>query len=92
MNWLTEYIEHPFLLFLSICIAVPILMNYVGWLFGGSRGLAEDLKVAALPDWYAFLKGRYWESEWAELKIGAFVLLCFGFVAALYKIGVKIFF
>ena len=92
MNWLRGYVDHPFLLVLAICVAIPILWQYWQWLFGGIHNFVEDVKDAAAPDWYAFLRGRYWEGEWAELKIVVFMLLCVGLAAALYTMAVKVLF
>jgi hypothetical protein len=92
MNWVTEYLDHPLLLIAAICIAAPILWHYWQWFFGNIHDFAADVKDAAVPDWYAFLRGRYWEGEWAELKIGAFILLSVSFVAAIYTIAIKIFY
>lgn len=92
MNWVTEHVDHPLLLIAAICIAVPILRHYWQWFFGSIHDFATDLKDAAAPDWCAFLRGKYWEGEWAGLKIGAFILMSVGFVAAIYTIAVKVFY
>lgn len=87
MTWLTQNIEHPYLLLITTIIAIPVIWQYWKWIFGDINSFGEDLKVAALPDLFAALLGRYWESEWAELKIGFFIVLCVGVIAATYKLG-----
>jgi hypothetical protein len=92
MEWLLGFVDHPLLLLCALLITVPVMNQYWKWFFGDIAGFGEDVKDAVVPDWYALLRGRYWEGEWAELKIVFFVLLFFGTVAAVYKIGVAIFF
>jgi hypothetical protein len=88
MDWIANYIDHPALLLLATAIALPVIWLVCKDFFGDFDDLAEDLKDAAPPDWYALFVGRYWESQRAGLKIGVFLVLCFGLVAALYKICV----
>lgn len=90
MDWLDKNVEHPLLLILAIGVAIPFLWQFWRWFFGDIFGFAEDVKDAGLPDWYAFLKGRYWEGEWAELKIFVFIGLCIAFIVALYTLCVKV--
>lgn len=92
MDGLTGIVDHPFLLLVAIVVAAPVLYQYFKWFFGNAAGLGEDAAQAALPNWFAALCCRYWESQWEALKIGFFVLLASGVVTALYKIGVMIFF
>ncbi len=92
MDSLCGHVDHPWLLLLAIAIAIPVLFQYFKWFFGDVAGLRDDAVNVALPDWLALLMGRFWQGEWAVVKIGAFILLVAGFTAALYKIGVMIFF
>jgi hypothetical protein len=92
MQWLRGFVDHPLLLLIALLIAAPVMYQYWKWFFGDLAGFGTDAKDAAIPDWYAFLRGRYWQGEWAELKIIVFLLLFVGVVAALYKIGTAIFF
>lgn len=87
MAQMTDSVKHPFLLATSILLSLPVLWQYWKWMFGGTEGFLDDVRSAAEPDWFALWKGRYWEGEWAELKIGFFVFLCGGLVAAFYKLG-----
>lgn len=90
MGWQSEYLEHPFLLILSICFAV-LFSSYV-WeaFFGDVKGFVQDIKDAALPDLFACLMGRYWDGEWAELKLGVFILIFIGLVLVFFKGGLTI--
>ena len=92
MEWLSRNIDHPLLFILAITISLPVLKQYWKWVFGDTSNFVSDVKDAAMPDWYAFFRGRYWESEWAELKIGFFIILCISCVAAAYKLGVTVFY
>jgi len=92
MTWLNQNIDHPFLLLIATIIAIPIIWQYWKWMFGDIGAFSDDIKDAALPDLFAAYIGRYWESEWAALKIGLFLLLCVGVIAATYKLGSIIFF
>ena len=92
LEWLERYVDHPAVLLLSIAIAVPVMLRYWQWFFGNAEESVQDLKDALVPDLWAALKGRYWEGEWAELKLASFLLLGLAFVAALYKIGVDVFY
>ena len=89
---MSSHVDHPWLLLMAVAVAFPVLSQYFKWFFGDAAGLREDVVDAAMPDWLAVLFGRFWQGEWAEVKIGAFLLLVIGFTAALYKIGVMIFF
>lgn len=92
LEWLGGYVDHPPVLLLALAIAIPVMPRYWRWFFGNAEESIQGLKDALVPDLWAALKGRYWEGEWAELKLAGFVLLGIGFVAALYKIGVDIFY
>lgn len=92
MTWLARYIEHPYLLTLAVFVAAPILWQYMKWLFGDLSGFISDATLGGLPDWYTFLINKYWEGEWAEIKIVFFLLLCIGFIASLYKVAKLIFY
>ena len=49
------------LLLVALIIAIPVLLQYFKWFFGDAAGLRQDVEDAAVPDWFAFLRGRYWE-------------------------------
>ncbi len=83
-------VNHIFLLLFSICLAIPVLLQLWEWMFGDLRGFFSDLFEASLPDWLSLLRMRYWEGEWAELKLGLFLLLCIGVPAAFYKVGERV--
>ena len=91
MDWLIRYVDHPVLLLISVVIAVPVLHQYFKWFFGDASGLRNDIADAAvqtgLPSSWTL-----WQGEWAEVKIGTFLLLVVSFTAALYKIVIMIFF
>jgi hypothetical protein len=77
---------------LAVVVAAPILWQYFKWFFDDLSGFISDASLGGLPDWYAFLKDKYWEGEWAEVKIFFFLLLCVGFTASLYKAATLIFY
>lgn len=83
---LIPWVDHPWLLLACLALAVPPLREIRRLLFGGGADFTEDLALAALPDWRAWLQGRYWDGQWAELKLALFALLCVGLPAAFYRI------
>lgn len=92
MEWLTDIVDHPWLLLIAVVIAAPVLYQYFQWFFGYGAGLQEDALRAAEPDWCALLRDRCWEGQRAELKITCLAVLVIGVVAAMYKIGMLVFF
>ena len=80
------------MLLAAICLAIPVIVGYWRLFFGNLKDFSQDLEDAAYPDWIAFLRGRFWEGEWVELKLLWFVIITVGLVAAFYVIGVKTFY
>jgi len=91
MTWLLKSIDHPYLLLLAVVVAIPILIQYWKWIFGDMGGFVSDITLGGMPDWLAFLRGKYWEGEWAEIKIIFFILICCALTASFYKIATLIF-
>lgn len=83
---LIPWVDHPWLLLACLALSVPPLREIWRMIFGDAADFAEDLRLAALPDWWAWFQGRYWDGQWAELKLTVFALLCVGLPAALYRI------
>ena len=92
MSDLLTFVDHPWILGAAICLAIPVIWGYWRWFFGDAEDFATDLEDADYRDWINLLRGRYWEGEWAEVKIIWFVIISGGFVAALYAIGVRVFY
>ena len=80
-------VDHPWLLLACLALSVMPLKEMWRLIFGDGADFIEDVKIAAVPDWYAWLKGRYWEGEWAELKLLFFALCGVGVPTALYRLG-----
>lgn len=92
MSWLAQFVDHPNLLILAATVAAPILWQYFKWFFGDMGGFVSDAALGGAPDWYAFLKGKYWEGEWVELKIGFFLFICVALIASFYKAATLVFY
>lgn len=85
MRWLTEFVDHPYLLALAVLVALPLLWQYFRLFFGDLGGFVDDAELGGASDWDTLLKGRYVDGQWAELKIAFFVLICVALVASFYK-------
>lgn len=83
-------VAHPWLLICAIMVGIPLIFFFWGWCFGDLRQFIADITDASMPDLWQALRGRYWEGEWAELKLGFFLLYSFGIMAALYKLATVI--
>ncbi len=92
MELIEKYVDHSWLLIIVIIIALPIIWQFWKLFFGNLREFISDVTIGGLPDLFAFLTGRFWESEWAKFKIIFFILLSVGTMAALYKLGSTIFY
>ena len=91
MHTFSDYIDHPWLLLLALVVSVPFICQYWIWLFGSVGGFKEDLMDASEWDIFAAFKGHYWEGEWAEFKIGLFILLSILIIATFYKVATMLF-
>lgn len=77
MDWLLRHIEHPLLFAFTTLLALACLRPFFAWFFGDWRGLLEDVRDAGMPDLLMLFRGRWFEGEWAELKIGVLDLTAF---------------
>lgn len=92
MEWLSQFVDHPWLFVATSCLALLCLWPFWRWFFGDIYGFSEDVSDASTSDTINFIRGRYWEGEWASLKLAAFAALSFGAVASFYKLATVILF
>jgi len=69
-------IDHPFLLTMLAILNVPWYLYLLRGMFGDSEGIRESLRYMLTPDFISALRGRFWEDQWAEMKLFTFVLAC----------------
>lgn len=81
---LHDFLEHPVLLAILIAANWPVYRWLVQIMFGGGDGLGEAIKFWFIPDIYSFFSNRYFEDQWAELRLAVWAALCVGTVAAEY--------
>ncbi len=48
---LIPWVDHPWLLLACLALSVPPLRDIWRMMFGDAADFAEDLRLAALPDW-----------------------------------------
>lgn len=48
--------------------------------------LGETIKFLCTPDFYSLVKGRFWDDWYATTKFNVFLLLCFGWAAAITEL------
>lgn len=82
-RFLPDAIERPGLLLL-LCVNWPVYRELVRVMFGGLDGFAEAIRYWFIPDLYSFLVNRYFEDRWAEVRLGAWFVLCLSCVITEY--------
>ena len=70
------------LLIALIVLNVPVYLFFGKSFFGGWGGFVEALRYSFTPDVISLFRGEFGEDRWQSMKLGFFVLLCVGTVAA----------
>ena len=81
---MTEWFDHPLLLLILIVLNLPVYRILMEVIFGDKDGLTESIGYWFTPDIFSAFKGTYWDDQWAELKLGLYLVLCVLTVAAEY--------
>lgn len=65
-------------------VNLPIFIVLGKWIFGDFRGFLDAIYFWFKPDLWSFFQGQLGEDWWAELKLGFFISVCGGTLAAEY--------
>jgi hypothetical protein len=79
-----DLLEHPVLLVFLVVANWPVYRYLVAVLFGGREGFGEAIRYWFIPDLYSYLKNRYIEDIWAELRLGVLLAIAAGCVVIEY--------
>jgi hypothetical protein len=85
---LSDLVDHPLLLLVVSVLSYPIYKELALAVFGSKSEFLEALRYWITPDAWSLFKGQFWNDWDAEFKLGVFLVLCIGAVAALYKLCV----
>ncbi len=81
------FLDHPQILILVGVLSIPVYASLAKVFWGEKfETLGETLRYLLTPDLYSLLKGRFWEDWYATTKFNAFLLLCFGWAAAITEL------
>ncbi len=82
-----EFLNHPIALMTVGILSIPVYVMLAKVFFGERfETLVETIKYIIWPDWYFFLKGKFWEDWDASMKFNIYLFLCFGWVAAITEL------
>lgn len=82
-----EFLNYPKILILIGILSIPVYGTLARVFYGEKfEGLGEAIKYVIRPDWYSLFKGQFWQDWDATIKFNIFLLLCFGWVAAVTEL------
>lgn len=59
---------------------IPLYLWLGKWIFGDWDGFWECIRFWLIPDLWSLFRGEWLEDQWAQMKLGFFVVLCAGAV------------
>jgi hypothetical protein len=85
-----EFVDHPNVLILVGVLSIPVYVTLAKMFWGEKfESLGETIRFLFTPDLYSLFTGRFWDDGYATTKFNVFLLLCFGWVAAITEMLAK---
>jgi hypothetical protein len=86
-----EPVAHPVLLLILAAASFPVYRGLALAIFGNADGFAAAMKHIKNPDTWKPLNDPWSAERLMDLRWFAFITLCIGFVAAMYRFCVRLF-
>lgn len=81
------FTDHPKILILVGALSTPIYITFAKIFWGEKfESLGETIKFLFTPDILSLFRGRFWDDWYATTKFNVFLLLCFGWAAAITEL------
>lgn len=86
-----EPITHPFLFLILAAVSYPVYCGLALAIFGNAEGFAAAVKHIKNPETWHPINDPWSEARLMDIRWFAFIVLCIGFVAAMYRFCVQLF-
>ena len=83
---LPDLSTHPMLALLLVGANWPLYRWFLRVLFGDLEGLGEAIRFWFTPDLWSYIRNRYLEDKWAELRLFVWISMSIGCVLIEYAL------